>query len=116
MKVYVAIGSMGEGELRAFTSLRAAKTWAAATDNHGMILPELRVFTSMRAWAAATDSVPKADEVWLVVYGDRGCLNGCIGAFVSQEAAESAAGAMQVAAQAAGPRWSFEAVKVQVEV
>ena len=104
MKVYVAIGSMGEGELRAFTSLRAAKTWAAATDNHGMILP------------MPPTSVPKADEVWLVVYGDRGCLNGCIGAFVSQEAAESAAGAMQVAAQAAGPRWSFEAVKVQVEV
>ncbi len=101
MKVYVAIGDMGEGTLHAFTSLRAAKTWAAATDNDGgMILP------------TPPTSVPKADEVWLVVFGDRGCVAGCIGAFVSQEAAESAA----VAAEAAADGWSFGVVKVQVEV
>jgi hypothetical protein len=103
MKVYVAVEMMGGPRARLLQPAR----------REGLRCREGRRHLLGHGLPAPATSVPKADEVWLVVCGDSGCLIGCLGAFVSQEAAKSEA----VAAEAADPNgMSFWAVKKQVEV
>jgi len=70
------------GEVRAFKSEEEATAWAA-TVTDGLV------------WPNNADIKGTPERLWLVCFGDRGCISGFVGAFDSKKQAESLAKKLQ---------------------
>ena len=89
MRVF-AVG--GEGVLRVFRTLKAAKAAAKASVSCVLEAPP-RDFMGASGVPTSHAVAGEPSKVWVVVCGDGGCVNGWVGAFLDQAEAEKVAAA-----------------------
>lgn len=97
MYIFAIVEIGGEGKVRAFKKESAAKLAAAETDGYVLEKPPVSITDGASGDAARGEVAGHPSKVWLVVCGDRGCVNGFLGAYADSISAKAAAAKAEAA-------------------